>query len=584
MMLVNSLLVGLGIVLCTAGLPAKSVVVTNSKEDVTYIGFARNGIEVFLNIPYGEDTGGHNRFKPPRPHINKPGSVINATFAGPACPQNLGQWFVPLTLNNITKISEDCLNLNVVRPPVHYSQKPLPVMVWIHGGSFWAGSNTEPTHTPDGLVIESMKGNPDHAVIHVAMNYRLGSFGFAQSNALKEEGSLNAGLRDQRLAIEWVKDNIHWFGGNPNNITIFGQSSGGLAVGMHLLAYGGTKPLPFQQGICQSQALEPGLTGNFTIDAMQKLVDYIGCNTTSFHSPETISCLREFDTNAVFKASFDTYIGDIAHNIGDVWMPTVDGDFVPDVPSKLVKEGRFGKTTSGQPVRYTIGWADGDVNFFTDVTIETANDSHNFLQLYLPNAPPEGIDELLSLYPVSEFSPPSGTNLTAEFYRTARAFRDIIMTCQPIFLAEYINKYGGEVYLYDFNQTIIEPSIEAYYNVSHIGVIHTAEFPYIFANLTFYPEARPTQSDEDLKHRASNAWSSFAALGNPSGTGGAYSLKGWDTAFSEPDNLKIYVIGGTKEGLSATDGPKSTEELRKQRLRERCALINSDRWIEYLQY
>ena len=105
----------------------------------------------------------------------------------------------------------------------------------------------EPTFKPDGLVQQSVEGGSP--VIHVAMNYRLGFFGFAQSGSLKEEGSENAGLRDQRLAIEWVRDNIEIFGGDPENITIFGQSSGGLAIGMHILAYGGTKPLPFQKKI-----------------------------------------------------------------------------------------------------------------------------------------------------------------------------------------------------------------------------------------------------------------------------------------------------------------------------------------------
>src|ERR1700761_6922218 len=93
-------------------------------------------------------------------------------------------------------------------------------------------------------------------------------FGFAQTDALLKDGSTNAGIRDQRLAIEWVHQNIAAFGGDPNKITIHGQSSGGLAIGMQILAYGGAKPQPFQQGICQSQALEPGITGNSTRTSM----------------------------------------------------------------------------------------------------------------------------------------------------------------------------------------------------------------------------------------------------------------------------------------------------------------------------
>lgn len=146
--------------------------VVDQPHQVTYHGIERNGIEVFLNIPYGLDTGGEHRFKPPRPHVPVPGSVVDAQAYGIACPQLLGPWFPPLTLANVSEVSEDCLNLNVARPKGLCSTDRLPVMVYIHGGSFWIGQNSEITVGPDGLVLESVRnGLP---VIHVAMNYRLG--------------------------------------------------------------------------------------------------------------------------------------------------------------------------------------------------------------------------------------------------------------------------------------------------------------------------------------------------------------------------------------------------------------------------
>ncbi|KAF2191569.1 putative lipase [Zopfia rhizophila CBS 207.26] len=558
---------------------ASKSLVANVEDDVKYVGFERNGVEVFLNIQYGQDTGGANRFKPPKLFARTPGTTYDATKPGHPCPQQLGQWLPPLMLGNTTDISEDCLNLNLVRPKDCHKDAKLPVMVWIHGGSFWTGSNTEPTTEPDGLVLESVKnGLP---VIHVAMNYRLGLFGFAQSDALQKEGSENAGLRDQRLAIEWVRDNIAHFGGDPSRITIHGQSSGGLAVGMQLMAYGGTKPLPFQRGICQSQALEPGITGNFTIDAMTRLVNYIGCNATSVHSPETISCLRRFDTDTLYSAAAATYISDISHNIGDIWLPVVDGDFLPAPPSQLAIEGRFGDST------YMIGWMEDDVNYFTDHSIATPNDTFNFIQGYLPTMPSSAVQHLLSLYPASEFSPPPGTTLTAEFYRTARVFRDIIMTCQPIFLAEHMHKKGNDVYLYDFNQTILDPILASIANVSGFGAVHTSEFAYIFGNLSHYNVSNypfnPTPEDYASARRASRTWSTFAALGHPS-ENGKDTVQGFDEAFSVPNNTAIYVIGGPHEGLSTYDGPKSHPEIKSQRLRERCAYINSPEMIQWLQY
>jgi carboxylesterase type B len=353
---------------CAAAVSTQAVVSKDSLTGVKYVGIAHNGVEKFLGIPYAQDTSGVNRFKPPQPYIPGPGSTIHATEPGPACPQPLGQLSSPLALGNITEVSENCLNLNVARPKLD-GPDLLPVMVWIHGGGFWSGSNNEPTTAPDGLIRQSVKNGVP--VIHVAINYRLGFFGFAQSDTLKGEGSENAGLRDQRLAIEWVRDNISAFGGDPDRITIFGQSSGGLAVGMQILAYGGTKPFPFQQGVAESQSLEPGITANFTVNAMTVLANYVGCNVTDLHSPETVACLREKDTDTLLQASIATYAGDIGHNIGDIWLPAVDGDFLPAAPSKLIAEGRLGK------VNFITGWTQDDLNFYTNTSITTANDTYD---------------------------------------------------------------------------------------------------------------------------------------------------------------------------------------------------------------
>ena len=228
----------------TAAVATTGVRLSSAYADIDVQGIARNDIEIFLGIPYAQDTSGKNRFKPPIPYEYDPSKPIDATKPGPACPQPLGVLFPPLGLGNITETSEDCLNLNIARPKAEdrEGKGPLPVLVWIHGGSFWFGSNTEPTTAPDGMIKQSVEnGQP---IMHVAMNYRLGFFGFGNSDSLKQEGSMNAGLRDQRAAIQWVRDNIAAFGGDPERITISGQSSGGLAIGMQVMAYGGEKPLP----------------------------------------------------------------------------------------------------------------------------------------------------------------------------------------------------------------------------------------------------------------------------------------------------------------------------------------------------
>lgn len=172
MTLIRDMLAILGIMAYT-GVATIPPTATIPGVRVTYHGIHRNGIEAFLNIQYGEDTGGNWRFKPPRPHVPAPESTVQADSYGPACPQPLGSWIVPLSLTNITNISEDCLNLNIARPQGTKTNALLPVMVYIHGGSFWAGSNSEITTFPDGLILESVKNKLP--VIHVSMNYRLGS-------------------------------------------------------------------------------------------------------------------------------------------------------------------------------------------------------------------------------------------------------------------------------------------------------------------------------------------------------------------------------------------------------------------------
>ena len=126
----------LSLVAITAAAAATNpIVVANcSGGQVQYQGIEREGVEIFFNIPYAQDTGGKNRFKPPRSFSPVPGTIYDATKAGPACPQSLGQWNVPLTLNNITEISENCLNLNIARPKSNGTRTAYPVMVWIHGG------------------------------------------------------------------------------------------------------------------------------------------------------------------------------------------------------------------------------------------------------------------------------------------------------------------------------------------------------------------------------------------------------------------------------------------------------------------
>ncbi|KAF5346951.1 hypothetical protein D9758_010128 [Tetrapyrgos nigripes] len=567
--------------------------VIDTKHNVTFLGITSSpGVEKFLNIPYGLSTSGSRRFASPEPAYLPSGTIYNATVPGPVCPQTIAPgfpWFSNLTEADL---SEDCLRLKVARPEGAKEGDGLPVFVWIYGGGLFNGHINERTNEPDALILQSVaNGLP---VIFVAMNYRLNIFGFALSEALRETNDLNVGLKDQRLALEWVKENIGSFGGNPDKVTIFGQSSGALSVTLQILAYGGTKGAPFHGAIMESTALEPTSTSNLTFDTFNAVANLTGCDT--FGNPQgskTLACLRNLPMEMLLNITIQQHDSTSSQNDGDIYLPTVDGDFLPSASSELTRQGRFVR----MPV--IIGWTEEDATLFTpaNTTME------EFLHTFYPDLTQTTISRLLELYPVEDFNANTEAGLSAEFYRTAQVFRDILLAC-PSFLfghamadkfAEdhpYEAPDGGvpvpPVFLYSFNQTILTPSLERG-GLPGLGVIHTSELAYVYANFATYNNTglvHPTSSDFSLLEQVSRSWSSFATTGRPTITG-KDTLQGWKGSYqpgAEMMDASVYVVGGSDPGMSTLEGKGSNKALAAQKLKERCEFLNSDAVIEQLKY
>jgi carboxylesterase type B len=227
-------------------------------------------------------------------------------------------------------ISEDCLNLNVIRPSQGNSttQKTelLPVLVWIFGGGLYTGSTADQQYNLSGIVkVSQDMGQP---IIAVSMNYRLGMWGFLQSPALLAEGSSNAGFLDQRMALRWVQENIASFGGDPKRTVIWGESAGAQSIAYHLFSYDGRNDALFRAAIMESG----GPTGTQVQDLsyysspVENLTRTVGCWTSS----NQLSCLRNLSSQALFAAS-----------PSQVWNPIVDGDFLTGYPSQLIRDEKF---------------------------------------------------------------------------------------------------------------------------------------------------------------------------------------------------------------------------------------------------
>ena len=301
-----------GLVETTSGTVYGKVVTADGRE-----------VHAFLGIPFGESTAGENRWRDPIPKA--PASeVIEATEFGPACPQTLNPPYTP------SETSEDCLNLNIWRRADMDDSGPRPVMVWIHGGSFLSGGGSQPVY--DGAWLASAAN-----LVVVSLNYRLGALGFL-AGIHELEG--NYGIKDQQLALQWVRDNISHFGGDPNQVTLFGESAGAMSVGLHSLS------IPSSNGLfrcCIMQSNPFGIPYKSVAEAGTEatlLETALGCGG------KEIDCLRELAADDIVKEQSDASIEMSSlmglHLAGFlVWAPVIDGIFLVENPTVSAGAGEL---------------------------------------------------------------------------------------------------------------------------------------------------------------------------------------------------------------------------------------------------
>ncbi|XP_053681974.1 juvenile hormone esterase [Sabethes cyaneus] len=286
----------------------------------------------FKGIRYGQPPVGDLRFKAPLPEQPWKG-IRSALREGSVCPHR------SVILDNY-KGTEDCLFLNIYTPdlPAENYVPNFPVMVWIHGGAFSFGSGNAFLYGPDYLVPEG--------VVLVSFNYRLGALGFL---GVGKDAPGNAGLKDQILALKWVQENIAAFGGDPNSVTIFGQSAG--AVSVHMLIMSPLAKGLFHKAIAQSgTALNPWSIAKDPKTRGFSLGHQLNCNTNS--TDELLSCLRKASAQKIVNAAPKTITQeDVKRSIGLPFVPSVEnwiGDdasdeapVIADEPMNIMQKGSY---------------------------------------------------------------------------------------------------------------------------------------------------------------------------------------------------------------------------------------------------
>lgn len=447
---------------------------------------AENNEEVFLGIPYAAPPVGDLRWMPPQ-RPAKFQDVFQANAYGNFCTQPDGQ--------GATLGAEDCLTLNVFAPLTRKNQNKqsrLPVMVWIHGGGLVTGGSF--FYDPSPLVL---KGN----LIVVTINYRLGFLGFFAQSAIDAERHLNCnyGLMDQQFALQWVQRNIGAFGGDPNRVTIFGESAGGQSVYANLAS-------PTAAGLFQGAIAESGAyvefqryfnfivprtagetIGTTLVQSGAAISDSVGC------SSQTAACLRAVPASALASEEPGTTY------------PFVDGTILPMTPTQLLAMGTFNMVPVMSGGNHDE-WRSFILNL-TDVEYPGAVASlvgqpvMSLLVQFLVNG----------LYPLSNYPPPSGV-MSAPLALGALGTDDIF-ACPERNSVRLLSQ-SVPTHAYEFNDENA-PSLSANPGFP-LGAYHGSELQYLFDFNQRFTGTNPFTPDQKALSRAMiDYWTAFATTGDP---------------------------------------------------------------------
>ena len=466
----------------------------------------------FKGVPYAAPPVGDLRWKAPQPAAPWPG-VRKATEFGPRCTQ--GRIFDDMVFRD--EPSEDCLYLNVWTPKMPASKR-LPVMVWIHGGGFVAGSASEPRQDGERLA--------EKQVVVVGINYRLGVFGFLSHPELtKESGrgaSGNYGLLDMIAALHWVQKNIAALGGDPANVTIFGESAGSFAVSALMAS-------PLAQGLFHRAIGESGAfftVGDGTL-APKTLAasDEMGAKFAAEMGASSLAALRAKPADEVLKASMGP---------DRPWFsPNIDGYALPEVASTTFAAGKQSHVPllagwNADEIRAAVTMAPEKptAKSFTDQTRARFGDSADaVLKAYKAASDQEALE--------------SAASLASDMFIGYSTWKWIEM---------HLATGQSPIFRYSFDRVIPiapDPKRPASVTAKDIGARHAGEIEYVFGALASSPDVPWEPVDHKLSDLIMSYWSNFARSGDPNGAG----LPKWPR-YDKEGGLQVLHLGDTSQAAS----------------------------------
>jgi para-nitrobenzyl esterase len=467
----------------------------------------------YLGIPFAAPPTGALRWKAPQPAA--PWTTPRPSAAASACPQ-------PASEMGEASNNEDCLYLNVWVPAATPSQpapKARPVMVFVYGGGFVIGSGTVPLY--EATKLASATG-----AIVITLNYRLGPFGFLSGAALRAEDPAhpsagNYGIEDQIAAFQWVKSNAAAFGGDPSNVTVFGESAGGTSILVHLASPKSAGL--FAHVIVESAWAMPGATAFPTAAADQsgdKFAESLSCTTAA----TALSCLRSKSVDEILKA---TAGGPFAG--GPAWAPVIDGFVIPDDPVKVFAKGTFNKVPT------LIGDNRNEANLFfyvkgSGMDLPAPTDPLSYWALEELFYPGHG-SAILAQYPIASFQ---GDYKAA----AAEAMSDSVFVCGARRVARALATAGVPTFRYEFARHLD-------LGIPGLGAPHASELPFVFGN-PLDAKAPLTPDDLPVVKQVMTYWGSMAQKGDPN-TAGQLAWPRYDT--TQEAQIVLDVTASTESAL-----------------------------------